>query len=129
MSEADLGLAGRLGALEEARVRLEAALAADENWRALAHAGDGVGEEEDHSADRRARDMRLRLALEENPLYRAWQHVIDAIDAVRESDLALGAAMAAEDPAAAPPPVIVPLPPVDVEPEAEPDRMLEIEVA
>lgn len=129
---ADLGVAGRLDVLEEARARLEAALADDENWRALAHS-DGAGAEVDHSADRRARDMRLRLALEENPLYRAWQHVVDAIDAVCESGLVLGAAMAAEDPAAdLPSAPVPPSPPATVsepETEAESDRALEIETA
>jgi hypothetical protein len=84
---ADLGVAGGLDLLEATRARLEAALGEDENWRALART-QGAGDD-DESADRRARDMRLRLALEENPLYRAWQHVVDAIDAVRQSDTAV----------------------------------------
>jgi hypothetical protein len=59
-----------LAALEEARVRLEAALASDENWRALQQSP-----RDDVSEERRARDTRLRMALDANPLFRAWTHV------------------------------------------------------
>jgi hypothetical protein len=69
-------------ALELARSRLEAALAGDENWRALTRSragGDGTGD----NAARRARNTRLEMALADNAHYRAWKHLNDAIDALR----------------------------------------------
>jgi hypothetical protein len=73
-----------LSALIETRSRLEAALRADEHWRALQQSAGRDGEA-DESAARRARNTRLRMALAENPLYQAWKHVNEAIDALRES--------------------------------------------
>lgn len=73
-------IADKLATLEEARSQLEAALASDENWRALRQ---GDLHDDDWSSARQARDTRLAMALEANPLYRAWQHVNEAIDALR----------------------------------------------
>jgi hypothetical protein len=71
-----------LTSLEQARSRLEAALSSDEHWRALQSvAHDDVAEA---SAARRARNTRLKMALAENPLYQAWKHVNEAIDALRD---------------------------------------------
>jgi hypothetical protein len=72
-----------LAALEEARERLEVALAGDESWRALhkSEGQDGAPE----SAARRARNTRLKMALAENPLYQAWKHLGEAIAALRET--------------------------------------------
>lgn len=73
-----------LTALLETRSRLEAALGSDEHWRALQQsAGRDGGAEE--SAARRARNTRLKMALAENPLYQAWKHVGEAIDALHKS--------------------------------------------
>ena len=75
-----------LTALEGARARLEAALAGDEHWRALQQSpGQGEGEEAETTAARRARNTRLKMALAENPLYRAWKHLGEAIAALRAS--------------------------------------------
>jgi hypothetical protein len=66
----------KLAALKRARERLEAALAADENWQALrrfgAAAEAGAGEA-----------ARLEALLQTNPLYRAWKNVNAAIEARR----------------------------------------------
>ena len=67
--------------LEETRARLEATLATDENWRALVR-GRASGSDEDAAA-RRARDMRLEMALADNGVYCAWCHVSEAIAALR----------------------------------------------
>lgn len=83
-----------LTTLLETRAKLEAALAGDENWRALQQAaGRGGGED---SAARRARNTRLKMALAENPLFQAWRHVGEAIDALQ-------AAAASAPPETAPP--------------------------
>jgi hypothetical protein len=74
--------ADKLAALEEARARLETALSSDENWRALMQR---EVNDADWSAERQARDTRLAMALEANPLYRAWQHMNEAIDALSEA--------------------------------------------
>jgi hypothetical protein len=84
------GVTDELTALEGARSRLEAALAGDENWRALQQSpgqgqSEGEGEEADASATRRARNTRLKMALAENPLYQAWKHLGEAIAALRAS--------------------------------------------
>jgi hypothetical protein len=75
-------IADELSALEQARSRLEAALASDENWRALTQPG-----RDDDSAEarvaRHARNTRLEMALAGNALYQAWKHVNGAIDALR----------------------------------------------
>ena len=72
-----------LAALEQARERLEVALAGDESWRALrkSEGQDGAPE----SAARRARNTRLKMALAENPLYQAWKHLGEAIAALHET--------------------------------------------
>jgi hypothetical protein len=70
-----------LTALLETRAQLEAALAGDENWRALQQAARREGGEE--GAARRARNTRLKMALAENPLYQAWKHVGEAVEALR----------------------------------------------
>ncbi len=71
-----------LEALEQARARLEAALAEDENWRALRKP---VPHDPRPSAAmaRLARNNRLEMALAGNELYRAWKHVNVAIEALR----------------------------------------------
>ncbi len=71
-----------LEALEQARARLEAALAEDENWRALRRP---VPHDPRPSAAmaRLARNNRLEMALAGNELYRAWKHVNVAIEALR----------------------------------------------
>jgi hypothetical protein len=73
-----------LTALEQARARLEAELADDENWRALRQT-DVQDDAGDASAARRARNTRLKMALAENPLYQAWRHLGEAIAALRDS--------------------------------------------
>ena len=68
-----------LDALEQARSRLEMALDADENWRALRQPradSPGVGAED---AARTLRDMRLEMALATNAHYLAWKRITDAI--------------------------------------------------
>ena len=80
------GVTDELTALEEARARLEAALADDEHWRALRQSpGEREGDGEEASAARRARNTRLKMALAENPLYQAWKHLGEAIAALRAS--------------------------------------------
>lgn len=74
------GKTDELSALEEARARLEAQLAGDENWRALKRFG---MREDDAQAD--ARNTRLKLALAENPLYQAWNHLGEALLALQAS--------------------------------------------
>jgi hypothetical protein len=76
-------MAQDLEALEQARERLEAALANDESWRALrkSEGQDGAPE----TAARRARNTRLKMALAENPLYQAWKHLGEAIAALHET--------------------------------------------
>jgi hypothetical protein len=71
-----------LEALELARGRLEAALANDENWRALCQAG---AEDVDRAgrAARQARNTRLEMALVGNAHYQAWKHLNGAIAALR----------------------------------------------
>ena len=73
-----------LTALEQMRSRLEAELGSDEHWRALTRSA-AQHEEAETSAARRARNTRLKMALAENPLYHAWKHLGEAIDALRES--------------------------------------------
>lgn len=70
-----------LETLEQARARLEAALAGDELWRALHQpASDSAAAK---PAARRARIARLERALAGNELYKAWKHLSQAIDALR----------------------------------------------
>jgi hypothetical protein len=71
-----------LTSLQQARARLEAELAGDEHWRALWQPA-GQGEDSQASVARQARNTRLKMALAENPLYRAWKHLGEAIDALR----------------------------------------------
>ena len=78
------GVTDELTSLEGARSRLEAALAGDENWRALRQSP-GEGEEAETTAARRARNTRLKMALAKNPLYQAWKHLGEAIAALRAS--------------------------------------------
>jgi hypothetical protein len=75
-------------ALEATRARLEAALASDENWRALrrSHAQSNG----DQSEESRARDARLELLLLANPLFRAWKHVDDAIEDLGKTEADVG---------------------------------------
>lgn len=77
------GMKQDLAALEQARARLEAALASDESWRALRQS-DGQDQAQE-SAARRARNTRLKMALAENPLYQAWKHLGEAIAALHET--------------------------------------------
>ena len=80
------GVTDELASLEQARARLEAALAGDEHWRALRQPpGEREGDDEEATAARRARNTRLEMALAENPLYQAWKHLGDAIAALRAS--------------------------------------------
>jgi hypothetical protein len=74
-----------LTSLQQARARLEGELAGDEHWRALCQPA-GPGEETQASAARQARNTRLKMALAENPLYQAWKHLGEAIDALRAGD-------------------------------------------
>jgi hypothetical protein len=67
--------------LEGTRARLEATLARDENWRALVRGRASASYED--AAARRARDMRLEMALADNGVYCAWCHVSEAIAALR----------------------------------------------
>jgi hypothetical protein len=67
--------------LEESRARLEATLTTDENWRALVRGRASASDED--AAARRARDMRLEMALADNGVYCAWCHVSEAIAALR----------------------------------------------
>ena len=82
-----------LEALELARSRLEAALAGDENWRALRQSQAGGNGAAD-SAAHRARDTRLEMALAGNAHFQAWKHLNGAIDALRSR--AVAQAQAAE---------------------------------
>jgi hypothetical protein len=80
-------IADELSALEQARSGLEAALASDENWRALTQPGredDTAGA----SAARQTRNTRLEMALAGNAHYQAWKHVNGAIDALRARSVA-----------------------------------------
>jgi hypothetical protein len=74
-----------LASLEEARARLEAALAGDEHWRALQQP---PAQGTQGSAAHQARNTRLKMALAENPLYQAWRHVDEAIAALRATGAA-----------------------------------------
>jgi hypothetical protein len=84
-----LHLSKPMAALRAVRAELEAALASDENWRALRRTGAGL--------DRRDRDARLMKALEGNPLYVAWTHVARAIKALRDGNQAAGLAEPDDD--------------------------------
>ena len=75
------GVTDELTSLQQARARLEAELAGDEHWRALQQPP-GPGEDTQASAARQARNTRLKMALADNPLYQAWKHVGEAIDAL-----------------------------------------------
>jgi hypothetical protein len=89
-----LHLSKPMAALRAVRAELEAALASDENWRALRRTGAGQGET---GLDRRDRDARLIKALEGNPLYVAWTHVARAIKALRDGNQAAGLAEPDDD--------------------------------
>jgi hypothetical protein len=80
-------IAEELSALEQARSRLEAALAGDENWRALAQPGRADDSAEARAA-RQARNTRLEMALADNAHYQAWKHVNGAIAALRARTVA-----------------------------------------
>ncbi len=80
-------ISDELGALQQARSRLEAALADDENWRALTQRG-GDDDSAEARAARQARNTRLEMALADNAHYQAWKHVNGAIDALRTRSLA-----------------------------------------
>jgi len=71
-----------LETLEEARAQLEAALAADESWRALRQPASGNARGA-AAAARRARNVRLEKALADNELYKAWKHLNQAINMLR----------------------------------------------
>jgi hypothetical protein len=90
-----------LTALEETRARLEAALASDENWRALRQSR--TGDEATLSAAHRARNTRLKMALAENALYLAWRHVVEAVDALRQGSAGTEQAAAPAEAAAGEP--------------------------
>jgi hypothetical protein len=77
---AALELEAKLAILDQAMRRLEGELHRDEYWRAL-HQPLADGEAGSPAAE--ARNTRLRLALEANPVYRAWKDVKDAADLVR----------------------------------------------
>jgi hypothetical protein len=80
------GVTDELASLEQARARLEAALAGDEHWRALRQSpGQAEDDDDEATAARRARNTRLEMALAENPLYLAWKHLGEAIAALRAS--------------------------------------------
>lgn len=77
MDVATLDLAAKLAVLDQARQRLEAELERDEHWRALQMPLASAGAN-DLAAEKEARDRRLRLALETNPVYIAWRNVVEA---------------------------------------------------
>ena len=85
MAGSSSGVSDELAALEATRARLEAALSADENWRALKQARAENASPTDQRAQRRLRDARLELSLLSNPVYRAWKHVDDAIEVLRKN--------------------------------------------
>jgi hypothetical protein len=87
LSVATSPIADELSALVQARSRLEAALAGDENWRALTQPGKDDDNAE-ASAARHARNTRLEMALADNAHYQAWKHVNGAIDALRVRSVA-----------------------------------------
>jgi hypothetical protein len=87
LSVAASSITDELGALEQARSRLEAALADDENWRALTQPG-GDDDSAEARAARQARNTRLEMALADNAHYQAWKHVNGAIDALRTRSVA-----------------------------------------
>ncbi len=66
-----------LDVLRQARARLQTLLEVDEHWRALTRGPTPAGDPD--AAARRARDMRLEMALATNAAYRAWRHVGEAI--------------------------------------------------
>ncbi len=80
---AALELQAKLAILDQALQRLEGELALDEHWRALQQA---VPQADAGSAAIEARNTRLRLALETNPVYRAWKNVKEAVDLLRGSE-------------------------------------------
>lgn len=80
-------ISDELGALEQARSRLEVALADDENWRALTQPGRDDDSAEARAA-RQARNTRLEMALADSAHYQAWKHVNGAIDALRTRSVA-----------------------------------------
>ena len=86
---AGLDVKHQLAALEQVCSELQAALSSDENWRAL-WPPDGHRLPENGDPERRQRDARLEMALQENPLYRALDSVSGAIRALREANEAGG---------------------------------------
>ncbi|KAB2920370.1 MAG: hypothetical protein F9K29_02500 [Hyphomicrobiaceae bacterium] len=82
---ADLDVKHQLAALEQVYSELQASLSSDENWRALRPA-DRQGLPGNGDPERRQRDARLEMALQENPLYRALDSVGGAIRALREAN-------------------------------------------
>jgi hypothetical protein len=84
-----------MAGLRAVRAELEAALAGDENWRALRRTG--AGGHGEPGVGRRDRDARLIKALEANPLYVAWTLVAKAIQALRDGDQAGGVAEPDDD--------------------------------
>src|SRR5204862_7897780 len=87
LSVATSPISDEFGALEQARSRLEAAVADDENWRALTQPGRDEDSAEARAA-RQARNTRLEMALAGNAHYQAWKHVNGAIDALRTRSVA-----------------------------------------
>jgi hypothetical protein len=70
--------------LEATRSRLEAALSRDENWQALKQSRLQAAGEENPS--HRLQDARFELLLLSNPLFRAWKHVDEAIEALGRNE-------------------------------------------
>jgi hypothetical protein len=78
-----LELEAKLSILDQAMKRLEGELRHDEHWRAL-HQPLAPDAADQAAID--ARNTRLRLALEANPIYRAWKDVKDVTDLLRAKD-------------------------------------------
>lgn len=77
---AALELAGKLAILEDALKRLEGELERDENWRALRSP---AAADMENAAQRDARDRRFLMALEANPIYRAWKDMHEVAEVLR----------------------------------------------
>lgn len=74
---ATLEMAAKLAILQDARRRLEAELERDEHWRALQRPP-AAGEEAPEPSEWQARNRRLQMALDANPVYLAWRNVLEA---------------------------------------------------
>ncbi|RTL72401.1 MAG: hypothetical protein EKK41_04795 [Hyphomicrobiales bacterium] len=117
-----LELEAKLSILDQAMKRLEGELRHDEHWRAL---NQPVSADVADPAAMDARNTRLRLALEANPVYRAWKDVKDVTDLLRAKDPQPVDEVATEEDAP-PPHAPEPAPAAEVPPQelASPDEPL-----